>query len=198
MNFFETLLLELGFSWFLAKIVPYLLSILLGFILFFALNKSLRGKKSKWLVRVPMLFAPFIFYFVFYPIYEGDFSNSSKTVVTSMEFGNVKKLTVVAIPNCPYCFESIDKLKLICLRNPSAKIQFLVCTENENDLVRYKQQAQKLFEIKKYPNYDKLAKLVGNKFPSFLLTGANSQIKIWNNSDFGVTAIDEVEEFLRN
>jgi hypothetical protein len=111
------------------------------------------------------------------------------------ELGNAKKkLIVVAIPNCPFCFESIAKLKTIQMRNPSAKIQFLVCTEDENDLENYKAEAQNVFEIKKYPNYNELAQVIGNKFPSFIFMDGNSHAKIWSNADFGVKAIDEVEE----
>ena len=196
MNSFETLLLDLGLSWFMAKLAPYIISILLGFILFFSLKKIYSGKRYKWFIYVPLLFAPFALYFILYPIYEGDFSNNSKTVNTAIELGNENELIVVAIPNCPFCFESIAKLKRVKQRIPEAQIQFLVCTENENDLQTYKIESQGLFEIKKISNYQDLAILVDNKFPSFILLKENQQVQIWNNSAFGVSAIDEAEGFI--
>jgi hypothetical protein len=196
MNYFETILLNSGLSWFISKLLPYILSLALGLVLFLLAKKFLKNKKWKSFILIPLLFIPFLVYFIQYPIYEGDFSNNSKTVNTAIELGNENELIVVAIPNCPFCFESIAKLKRVKQRIPEAQIQFLVCTENENDLQTYKIESQGLFEIKKISNYEDLAIMVDNKFPSFILLKENQQVQIWNNSAFGVSAIDEVEGFI--
>lgn len=196
MNFFEIFFLNLGLSWTAAKIVPYILAVCFGFVLFIIFSKFAKSFRGKKIISIALIFAPVSLYFALYPIYEGDFSNYSKTVKTSKIFGDTQKLTVIAIPNCPYCFESIQKLKLIRQRIPSAKIEFLVCTENENDLFLYKNEAHNQFDVEIYPESAELAELIGNKFPSFITAGQNNELKIWSNSEFGVTAIDEVEELL--
>jgi hypothetical protein len=195
MNAIEIFLLELGSSWFLSKLLPYVLTLILGVFLFAVFKKLLKGRRFQYWLSIPFIVLPFLIYFAFYPIYEGDFSNNYRTSNEKDILPNngERKLVIVAIPNCPFCFESIHKLKLIHKRNPELPIEFLVCTENEADLMTYKQEAQNSFVIKKQTDYKKLVRLAHSKFPTFLLFEENGIIKIWNNDSFGVRAVDEVE-----
>ncbi len=196
MNNIEISFLELGLTWFLSKLLPYLLALLFGAFLFILLRRLLKGNRLQHWLSIPFIVLPFLIYFTFYPIYEGDFSNSfqrskNKDILPS---GGNRKLVVITIPNCPYCFESIQKLKIIHRRNPSLEIQFLVCTDNENDLLKSKTEAENSFKVEKQSAGKKLAILANYKFPTFLLFDKNQDIKIWNNDNFGVLAIDEVEQ----
>ena len=195
MNNIEISFLELGLSWFLSKLLPYLLALFLGVFLFTLLRRLLKGRRLQHWLSIPFIVVPFLVYFTLYPIYEGDFSNNYRSSKKKdiLPFNGNRKLVVIAIPNCPFCFESIQKLKLIHKRNPTLEIQFLVCTDNDNDLLMYKTEAENSFTVEKQSSSKKLAKLANYKFPTFLLIEKNQDIKIWNNDSFGVLAIDEVE-----
>ena len=71
---------------------------------------------------------------------------------------------MITIPNCPYCLESIQKLKVLKERNPLMKMEFIVCSDKKSDLTNYKIESKNKFKIK----------------PQIL----------WSNSPFGVRAID--------
>lgn len=195
MNNIEISFLELGLSWFLAKLLPYLLALFFGVFLFILLRRLLKGSKLQYWLSIPFIVVPFLIYFTLYPIYEGDFSNNYQRSKNKdiLPFHGNRKLVVIAIPNCPYCFESIQKLKRIHSRNPKLEIQFLVCTDDDNDLLLYKKEAQNSFKVEKKSANKQLALLAHYKFPTFLLCEKNQDIKIWNNDSFGVLAIDEVE-----
>lgn len=198
MNFLETALLNIGLSWTASKILPYVISLFAGFLIFLFIRKQLKKWRFNRLIAAILVMLPFLTYFFVYPIYEGDFSNfseQSKTIEALKDRQN--QLLVVAIPGCHYCFESIERLKIIKSRNPEIMITFLVCTQNETDLKDYRREANNSFEIEKIDPNAEMARFVKNKFPTFVVLLENGKSRIWNNSGFGVPAIDEIEDFLR-
>lgn len=200
MNFFEQTLLELGFSWTISKILPYVVFSVLGFLVFMLLNRRFqltKFKKTGLLVLGTVI--GFVAYFIYSPIYQGDFSNESVSIHLSAELSKFKEkeLVVITIPGCPYCAESVDKMKALKKLNPKLKISYLVCSKQAENLTPYKQLINNSFKVQLAENPEFMANVSKRAFPSFLLIdGANS--KHWSNQNFGVRAIDYVNESFNN
>lgn len=91
---------------------------------------------------------------------------------------------------------SIEKLKLIKQRNPSIRIQFIVCSESKNDLKPYIQEAEGAFPIVLTSSIDKAAEIAGHRFPTFIQIQSSKTVYKWSNDQFGVRAVDKLESEL--
>ncbi len=182
------------FSWTITKALPYILSIFGGVFLFWIFSK-LKGKIR--IIRFFIWMIPFLIYFTLNPIYQGDFSNEFKIIQTkSLPSKTVKKeLIVITIPGCPFCFGSIESLKVLKKRNPSLKINYIVCSSDSSSILEYKKEIGKSFPINYSSTPEKWASIAQGKFPTFLLVGEN-QTKVWSNDGFGVRAKDEIESVI--
>ena len=192
----ENIALSLGLSWTISKITPYVILILLGITLSFKIKKiNFKHKISKYLFQILVFGLPFSIGFGLNPIYEGDFSKNgeSLTIKTIPEDFQNDGLIIATIPNCPFCFEAIDKLKKIKKRNPSLKIEYVVCVKNPIYVQNYKKEINGAFTVRTAMNPDELAKIAGLRFPSFFLMKDKKKIYKWSNDQFGVRAIDELE-----
>lgn len=198
-NQIEQSCLSMNFSWTLSKALPYLLLVVMGILLAFAFSKNkIRNKLLKYSLSVLLLLAPFGIGFILHPIYEGDFSMIGTDIKESTglkEFKNTD-LAVITIPGCPYCMASIEKLKLIKQRNPSIRIQFIVCSETKNDLKPYIQEAKGAFPIVLTSSIDKAAEIAGHRFPTFIQIQSSKAVYKWSNDQFGVRAVDKLESEL--
>lgn len=195
MNIFEILFLNLGLSWTVAKIIPYLLSLVIGVLIStFFFRKSAR--KKKLLFRTLISVIPLILYFAVFPIYEGDFSNHPYTPsILKLDELKGNDLVVISIPGCPYCFESIEKLNLLKKRNPKMKISFLVCTADKKDLKDYKKAISSSISVKKSVEADSLFQIANQGFPTFVQMRNGKIQRAWSNDSFGVRALDALEKY---
>jgi hypothetical protein len=177
--------------WTLSRTLPYILSIFGGVFLFWIFSKT-KGKIR--VIRYIIWIVPFMIYFIVNPIYQGDFSNEYRTIQTkSLPSKTVKnELIVITIPGCPFCFGSIESLKILKKRNPSLKINYIVCSSDSLSTLEYEKAGRGSFPINYSTTPEKWAKIAQGKFPSFLLVGEN-QTKVWSNDGFGVRAKDEIE-----
>ena len=140
----ENFFLNMGFSWTLSKSLPFILMLLLGILLVFLIRRRL---KKRWMRNTSfvLLILPFVIYFVVNPIYEGDFSNdfrveSSETSHKEIERGT---LSVITIPGCPFCLQSIATLKVMKDRADSKKdINFIVCSQEDSDMKKYIEESK--------------------------------------------------------
>lgn len=103
------------------------------------------------------------------------------------------ELTVLAIAGCPYCYESIDDLKLISERAGKRKINFVVFTGDSANLVWYQDKAQGKIKVVQADESSPLFSLAKGSFPTFVFKG-DHEIRVWKNSGFGVRAKDWIEE----
>lgn len=193
MNNLEFFFLNLGMSWTAAKILPYLFFLLIGLIVsYYFFRKT--TKKKKLFLATPIALLPIIIYFILHPIYEGDFSNSSyiskEKIVKELK---KDELVVIAIPGCPYCLESANKLNLLKSRNPEMNIRFLVCTSNYKDLSEYKKAFNKSIPVDKTIETEIILGIAKDGFPTFLTIRNGIIQKAWSNDSFGVRAMDEIE-----
>lgn len=190
-----------GYSWTFSKILPYALLIIFGIVLAFLASKldSLKKIKQNWL-KPPLIFTiftlPFIIGFALNPIYEGDFSLNGEKISKNLSPLDFQKdgITVIAIPGCKYCFESIEKLKKIKKRNPSISIRFIVCCTEKQLLSEYKKEVNGAFPVLNANNPMALANTAKRFFPSFVRVKNKQPVYVWSNDQFGVRAIDLIEK----
>ena len=197
MNSIEILLLDNGLSWTWSKITPYLISLLLGVLLVLFLKKKIAnyGKLLRIFFQLFAFSFFFILYFSFYPIYEGDFTNSSTSIERTKENSELtgQKIVVLSIPGCPFCYESMNRMNKLIERNPSINVEYLVCSDDETSLEWYKEGAGDKISVRLAKDPANMAQLAEGSFPTFVLVDGQSKLKVWSNSSFGVLAMDEVE-----
>jgi hypothetical protein len=191
---------RIGISWTLSKSLPYLFLIALGLFIALLFTKKAVTKNMKRILFLLILPLPFIIGFAFHPIYEGDFSkNGIQLTPLDYQENTIKDgLIVITIPNCPYCYESISKIKKLALRNPKLQIEYVVCSSDTNDILTYQAEIDGLFDIHLAKDKNKLAKIADLSFPAFVQVKNNKQIYKWSNSQFGVRAMDVIEDCISN
>lgn len=204
MNSFEFFLSSLGFSWTVSKLLPYAIFIGLGSIAgFIFLKKFNIKKKAKWVMSLVIFVLPFAIYFLFSPIYQGDFSNKSFRISAPNSFPKAKQLTVYVLSNCPYCTQATTMLKNMLFHNKRIRLEIKVIGNHINDKIKYQGLIDHLGDISLYKKGDTLVrepinamlKLTNGEFPTFVLSESGQALKAWHNDSFSVRAMDEVDEF---
>jgi hypothetical protein len=193
----ESFFVNAGLSWTLSKIIPYVTLLILGTLIAVWIKKHLYIKLT--IARIGLIIlglaGPFVLGFLLNPIYEGDFSQKGSPVSLSefpAEFTH-SDLTVIAIPDCPYCAGSIEQLKVIHRRNPKLRISFVVCSSNPETLARYKEMADQQFEVRLSKDLEFLPKVADYSFPNFVQVKNDAPVYKWSNDQFGVRAIDQLD-----
>ena len=187
-NFF----LNLSFSWTLSKMLAYILFFLLGIALFFYFKSKFKTRLKKGLFSLIIVF-PFAIYFIFSPIYEGDFSNNFRKLSnSSSDKFQPEELTVIAIPNCPFCSESIQRLNKLVERTDVDRINFIVITDDPESLDSYKEKASKKIIVTSVPDFDRFAEVTSGRYPTFVYADS-PDLYVWSNDGFGVRALDWIE-----
>ena len=202
MSSIEYMFLGMGFSWTLSKALPYVLVILLSFVLMYIFRKKFKKRAlAKWTLRLSLLIIPFAAYFLYSPIYEGDFSNNSSSVEKIPAYAELtgQKLIVISMPQCKFCYGSIDKALKLKERIPNAKIEYLVCAQNEDDayLEWYQEKGGDAISVRFADSAGALTVLAEGRFPTFILVDGDKPLKKWSNDGFGVVAMDNVELLLK-
>jgi glutaredoxin len=206
MNTLEIFLSSLGFSWTLSKLLPYVIFIGLGSVsAFIFLKISNIKKKLSWFISLIILVLPFAFYFLFSPIYQGDFSNKSFRISEPSSFPKAKQLTVYVLSNCPYCIQATTTLKNMLFNNKGIHLEIKVIGNHMNDKIKYQRLINQLGDVSLYKKSDSLVrepikamlKLTEGEFPTYVLSESGQAVKAWHNDTFGVRAMDEVDQFFR-
>ena len=195
-NDLELVALNSGISWTISKLLPYIFLGILGLAYFILLNKLTYKPILKQSIRSISLVLPFAIGFLLHPIYDGDFSKIGSTIHKNSSKNEFTQngLAVVTIPDCPYCFGAIQKLKLLKKRNPKLHIEFIVCTSKKEYIENYTKEINGLFQIRLAKNPQELAKTAEFRFPMFFKVELNKATYKWSNDQFGVRAIDDVED----
>lgn len=196
----ENSFLESGFSFTMAKLLPYIITILIGLILVFLLRNKLRIK-NKFLritTKLVVFTVPFGIYFATNPIYEGDFSNNCVLIERTVDYTELEdsKLYVLSIPGCPFCKMAMSKMIQLEERTPGLEIEYLVCSEDSTTLDFYTEINEGKIPIKLAKKPIELMELSEGTFPTYVLVKKNEPLKTWSNQNFGVRALDEVESLM--
>lgn len=190
----EKFFLDLGLSFTMSKLLPYILMTLIGLVLSIIVFKKAKTKLTK-IIAIILFFAPFGIYFSVNPIYSGDFSNNSRMVSMTTETSelNARKLVLIAMPGCPFCMMAINTLKQLKEKNPAMDIEFIVTSTDPETLAPYQEEINGAFPCKTSENPIAMADLAERRFPVFVLVDpTKKEFEIWNNNSFGVRAMDKV------
>ncbi len=204
MNLFEISLSSLGLTWTLSKLLPYILFLIIGIsfsVIFYKKFKLLKPLKS--IVSLAILVLPFLLYFVFSPIYQGDFSNVGYTVSSENRFPEKKQFTVYVLPNCKYCVSSTAVLTSMVRKNKRINLVIRVMGHTVKDSLKYVKLMDNLVPVTMNSSHNSLERvqikevisITKGEFPTFVLSKNGKAIKAWHNDRFGVRAMDEVDHY---
>ena len=206
MNSIENFFSSLGLTWTMSKLLPYILFLIIGIsfsIIFYKKFKLL--KPLKIFISLAILVLPFLLYFVYSPIYQGDFSNSGFTVSSENRFPDKKQFTVYVLPNCKYCVSSTATLKAMIRKNKGINLVVRVMGHTVDDSLKYVKLMDKLGTISMNSSNNSLERvqikeiisITQGEFPTFVLSKNGKAIKAWHNDRFGVSAMDEVDHYFK-
>lgn len=201
MNSFEHFFLDFGFSWTLSKYIPYLLAVILGWLLAMVIIRLLLKNKKKWvrlIVIISSCLALFFVYFAISPIYIGDIINGGENEEYNQEateFTN-NNLVVIGIPGCRYCTESFEITNAIQERNPNASITFVLSYGEPSDIDYYRKLADSRVNIILSKNEEALLPISKGIYPTYSIL-QNDNYKSWSNNTIGVLALDEIENHIK-
>lgn len=189
----EEFLFTSGFSWTMAKALPYAAFVLLGLIVVVILRRIFKRK----LVRILSLLAfpiPFLIYFAIHPIYQGDFSNNFR-IEASIDDVPEGELIALAMPGCPFCYAAIDDLKKLKQRTGSEQIRFYLFAKDSLAAEWYQEKAGDDLKIEIFPGDSPIGPYTRGHFPAFIYRKGKDTY-IWSNDAFGVRAKDWIESRL--
>lgn len=197
----EQWMLENGFSYVISRFLGYVLTLLLGVVLVTVIHKkwSLKIKWLKVVLLVLILPLPFLTYFAFDPIYQGDIFKESRTLNLSNEVTKKMEngLLVVGIPGCKYCMEAPKDLHLLKKRNPDLNILFgIVGVNGEEVLKPYAEQSNGQFVVENLNETHIHKQLQIVQFPSYVLVQNGRAVRAWTSSNFGALAKAEFESLI--
>ena len=198
MNSIEGFFLANNFSWVAAKLGPYVYFLVLGLLFGLLVVWKLKFKghvRILFLISIPIV--SLSLYFSFYPIYQGDFSNERKCLNRDSSMSEFKenRLVVLSLPGCPYCLESMERMRILKQRHPSVTIEYKVCHGDSSGLRWFQNKGKNDFEYSLATNVDMTSKLAQGLYPTYVLS-RKSYLIVWSVEQFGMSAIDEVEETL--
>lgn len=194
----ESFFLNFGFSYTWSKLLPYILMTMIGIWIGIVLFKRSKSVLTK-ILSIIVIGGPFGIYFAVNPIYQGDFSNESRTVEHTVETAelNGEKLVVISLPGCVFCKESVERLKEVKKYDKNLKIEYVVTSSDSATLDFYNEVIKGEFPLRLAENPEAMTHLAQGRFPSFVLVNEKKPMKIWVNNTFGVRALDEVVNNLK-
>jgi hypothetical protein len=184
----------IGFGWTMSKVMPYLVFLFLGVVLTILARKYFK-KRALRLASLLLIVIPFGVYFMISPIYESDFSNSSKSYKPMKKISAEGHLTVIAIPNCPFCSEAMDRLVKIQERTGSTTIDFKVLSSDSLLLAPYLKKSNGSINVQTEKQFAPFMKLAAGRFPAYVYT-SKKETRVWHNEGVGTEAFDWLEEQL--
>jgi hypothetical protein len=204
MNSIEIFFSSLGLTWTMSKLLPYILFLLIGIsfsIIFYRKFKLL--KPLKITISLAILVFPFLLYFVYSPIYQGDFSNVGYTMSSENRFPDKKQFTVYVLPNCKFCVSSTAIIKEMVRKNKGINVVIRVMGHTVKDSLKYVKLMDNLVPVTMNSSHNSLERvqlkevisITQGEFPTFVLSKSGKAIKAWHNDRFGVRAMDEVDHY---
>ena len=195
MNNLEEILLNVGFSWQLSVILPFVIILVLGVCVGLLILKRMKLKILRSSLSFVIGIAFCCVYFAFYPIYISDLDNEFRIENhVSKNNQNEAFLEVLVLPDCPHCIYSTDLIKKLALRNIDTQIVYkIVSNDGYGGGIEEKLKIEGLkYTFSLYDIYVK--NLTKGSFPSFVFheKGAN-EVQVWNNNTFGSNALDYIE-----
>lgn len=191
---------NIGLSFTLSKMMPYVFQAVFLLILFIECYRTIFVRFSNILRRVLGMLILIVgggIAFAIHPIYEGDFKHEYKPVFFTGNSSNQLKdgLTMVALPGCPYCYERLEDLNRFVELYPTQEVYIQVVNNDSLALEEYQERADNAITVTLAPDQNALKSLIGDRYPSFIYIKPDTKEgMLWNNNGFGVAAMDFVME----
>jgi thiol-disulfide isomerase/thioredoxin len=90
---------------------------------------------------------PFGTYFAVYPIYQGDFVNGHFQPKQLDKFPSKLTLTIVVLPSCPYCHETIELMNNLKERYPKLQIRYVVVAESKQTMQAFRSKLNPKIDV---------------------------------------------------
>lgn len=177
-------------SWTLANLVSYCLVVLMSILVSFLITRRLVSKLNKLAVYLIVPSTMFILCFAVDPIYESDVVNNFRliNISDSNELEN-ESLSVITIPNCQYCKESITIVDEFIRKTNIDHVNYIVLAENDSAFQAYLELANDKFRFSLVKDEKALTRIADYSFPCFVFR-RNDQVYAWSNNGFGNRAKD--------
>jgi hypothetical protein len=194
MSTIEQFFIDRNFSYTFSKAFPFILMLFIGLAGWLIVKRWIYGKKVSLIVLIASLAIPFFTYFIFFPIYENDFSSKPEKIQWPKELNYLPDQTIVlvTIPNCQFCKEAIEKCNLMLKRNPDLQITCIVLAYRIEDMVAYKKNANSQISFRIASNHDRFLQITDGHFPFFIRKNRSLGL-VWRNSVLGPAAYDDLE-----
>ena len=196
----ETASQNVGLSFTLSKMMPYVLQAVFLIILLIESYRHLLDRFSNTLRRVIGLLILAVgggIAFAVHPISQGDFQHEYKPVYFKGNSLNDLNdgLTMIALPGCPYCYERVEDLNRFVELYPNQEVFIQVVNQDSLALEEYQERTSDAIHVSLVKNEPSVKLLIGERYPSFIfISSGNHQGMIWNNNGFGVAALDFILE----
>ncbi len=199
MNSIENAFMMAGLSWTASKLLPFFIAFLIGFFVWWLFKKRIPNKWLKVVFLIAFCAIPFFAYFMYSPIYQGDFSSdfTTKNMVNELKLAKKNTLFVITIPNCPYCYESVLMSNQLKKRNPKLEIVYLVLSSDPKAIMAYQEIADPSIRFQLGQDLEQLTELAEGGFPSFVQRN-NNQLMMWSNNQMGPATLDKIENSVEN
>lgn len=195
-NNLESFLLQLGFSWTAAKFIPYLLCLVVGFLLFKVFSKVAFRSWLRYTLMAVGFCLPFLAYFAFYPIYRADIqAETYRPPLIEPKLPKQATLFIVILPGCPYCIETIELSKQMLHKNTNIKIRYMLTSEDQEGYWYFRKRLPKQIEVEIPDNPSIWMLTAAGEFPSYVLVKNQKVVKAWHNTEFGVQALDQINAY---
>jgi hypothetical protein len=195
----EYFFLNAGLSWTSSRLIPYFLFLLLGFLIAYLLrNKKLAIKWLNLLKNSFLILIPIGIYFALFPIYEGDVIDLGVKVKTDLPFNQTKTLSIVVLPDCPFCLETIAIAKVLMERNPKCTINYIIASKPNEIPHGIADKIPQKCSYRLESNILQLSQITHGAYPTYCLSEKGKLLRVWRSEHFGTKALDEIEYFFRN
>ncbi len=192
MNGLEVFLLEIGFSFTLAKAFPHIFFFFLGggLAFIFVKHNTLVGT-MKWVFGIVLLVSLEALYFSLSPWYYGDLFEVGYREKTTLVLPKDRRLLVVADPDCHSCIASTENVRQWSsfIKVP---IEYVLLSKDSSDVDFFRRLLPANVSCALSQDSHKMLQLVKGYFPSYVLIDNGNVQGVWNNNVFGARALDLV------
>ena len=198
MNNLDLYFLDFGLSWTQSNLIGYCIFISLGIINLIVFKKwKIKKKYLNLLKSILVAGLPISIYFAFYPIYEGDIFSSGVKIKSSIELSNEKTLSIVVLPDCPFCLETIPLVKKLKERNPKINIEYIIASRPNEIPHGIADKIPKNCTFRLVSDLQKLGQITHGAYPTYIISENETIVLLWRSEHFGTKALDEIEAFFK-
>lgn len=192
--------LKVRLSFTLSKILPYAIEFFFVCLIVFNLYMRILSERALWMrrsVSLVVLIAGCGIAFAAHPIYEGDFNNTYQVVTLSGESGDVFQdgLTMVVLPNCPYCHARLEEMKFVSEIYPELPMYVFVVNNDTLALEDYRKNSNEKIQVEFFPSHLLMNRALNTgQYPTLFYKSSSSENELlrWFNDNFGYSAWDYV------